>query len=93
MEMNEEQKERVKRERTEFLENKLPASIHNHTYDIEKAFERSKTLYKRTNSPQAENVKHHLAIALGELKKASEWADAIKEPFSPPDFKSTRRKL
>jgi len=79
MEMNEEQKARVRREKTNYLEAELPAMLHNHIYDIEKAFEMAKTLYKRTDSPQAENAKHHLAEALGELRKASEWADSIEE--------------
>lgn len=71
-------KDEIKHQRTEKLEYELPALIHNKISDIEEAFEMAKTLYKRTNNHRAENAKHHLALALGELRTAHEWAEEKK---------------
>jgi hypothetical protein len=64
--------------KSEYLALESTAIIKNHTEDLEKAFKMLQILYKRTDSPQAEQAKHYVASALGELKKAHEWAEAIE---------------
>jgi hypothetical protein len=62
-----------------YLALEADAILKNRTEDLEDSFRMLSILYARTDNAAAEKAKHHLAIALGELKAAIASSNSVYE--------------